>query len=174
MNISGGTYKGHKVVAPDERIVRPTLSKVRMSIFNTLFSILGDFNDKTFLDVFGGSGIMGLEAISRGFNSVTVFEKNRKVADIIKKNYSNINLKPNLFVGDSLKLIDKLSEKYTVGYVDPPYFSGLYEDVMEKLSEKCEYIILERNQDVDILDYNVIKEKKYGDKIITYIKTSLK
>jgi len=173
MNISGGTYKGHKIIAPDERIVRPTLSKVRMSIFNTLFSILGDFNDKTFLDVFGGSGIMGLEAISRGFKYTTVFEKNRKVADIIKKNYSNLNLKPNLFIGDSLKLVDKLPEKHTVAYVDPPYFSGLYEDIMQKLSEHCDIIILERNQDVNISDYDVIKEKKYGDKIITYIKTNL-
>lgn len=172
MNISGGIYKGRKIIAPDERIVRPTLSKVRMSIFNTLFSIIGDFSDKTFLDVFGGSGIMGLEALSRGFSSVTVFEKNKMVADIIKKNYSTLNLKPHLLIGDSTKLIDKLTENYTIGYVDPPYLSGIYEKTLQKLEPICDYIILERNQNVDLSGYNILKEKKYGDKFITYIKSN--
>ena len=55
MNITAGIYKGRKVEAPDEKITRPTLSKVRMGVFNTLYSIVGDFEGKTFLDVFGGS-----------------------------------------------------------------------------------------------------------------------
>ena len=84
MIITGGKYKGRKVCAPDEKITRPTLSKVRQGVFNTLFSILGDFQGKTFLDLFGGSGVMGLEALSRGFEEVTVFEKNFKVAQILK------------------------------------------------------------------------------------------
>ena len=48
MNISGGKFKGQRVIAPDERITRPTLSKVRMGLFNTLFSILGDFDNLSF------------------------------------------------------------------------------------------------------------------------------
>ena len=48
MIITGGKYKGRKVLAPDEKITRPTLSKVRMGVFNTLFSILGEFEDKNF------------------------------------------------------------------------------------------------------------------------------
>ena len=87
MNITGGIYNGRKVQAPDEKITRPTLSKVRMSVFNSLYSELSTFENKTFLDMFGGSGIMGLEALSRGFKSVTVFEKNRQSAEIIKNNY---------------------------------------------------------------------------------------
>ena len=60
MIITGGKYKGRKVQAPDEKITRPTLSKVRQGVFNTLFSLIGDFEGKSFLDLFGGSGIMGL------------------------------------------------------------------------------------------------------------------
>ena len=86
MIITGGKYKGRKIIAPDEKITRPTLSKVRQGVFNTLFSMIGDFEGKTFLDLFGGSGIMGLEALSRGFEEVVVFEKNPKVAQILKKN----------------------------------------------------------------------------------------
>ena len=67
MIITGGKYKGRKILAPDEKITRPTLSKVRQGVFNTLFSMIGEFEEKSFLDLFGGSGIMGLEALSRGF-----------------------------------------------------------------------------------------------------------
>ena len=63
MIITAGIYKGRKITAPDENITRPTLSKVRMGVFNTLYSILGDFEGKSFLDVFGGSGVMGLRRL---------------------------------------------------------------------------------------------------------------
>ena len=87
MNITGGKFKGRKISAPDERITRPTLSKIRMGVFNSLYSKFGEFNNLTFLDVFGGSGIMGLEALSRGFLAVTVIEQNKKSGIILKKNY---------------------------------------------------------------------------------------
>lgn len=169
MNITGGKYNGQKVQAPDEKIVRPTLSKVRMSIFNTLFSELGDFNGKVFLDMFGGSGIMGLEALSRGFKEVIVFEQNRKVADIIKLNYKKLGLTPNLFIGDSLKLIKNIDTKSDVVYIDPPYMSGVYEQVLKSLP-KCEIVVLEHNTDIDLSGYDMIKQKKYGDKYITYLR----
>ena len=86
MNITGGKYNNRKVLVPDESIARPTLSKVRMGIFNTLYSLI-DFEGKSFLDVFGGSGVMGLEAISRGFSKVLIFEKNKTAVQIIKTNY---------------------------------------------------------------------------------------
>ena len=76
MIITAGIYKGRKIAAPNENITRPTLSKVRMGVFNSLYSLIGEFEGKSFLDVFGGSGVMGLEALSRGFNDVKVFEKN--------------------------------------------------------------------------------------------------
>ena len=59
MNISGGKFKGQRVIAPDERITRPTLSKVRMGLFNTLFSILGDFDNLSCLQWFWNHGVRG-------------------------------------------------------------------------------------------------------------------
>ena len=101
MIITAGIYKGRKLLAPDENISRPTLSKTRMGVFNSLFSLLGDFENKSFLDLFGGSGIMGLEALSRGFGSVKVIEINKKSAEVIKKNYEKLGLKANIQIGDS-------------------------------------------------------------------------
>ena len=170
MIITGGKYKGRKIIAPDEKITRPTLSKVRQGVFNILYSLIGDFEEKSFLDLFGGSGIMGLEALSRGFSNVTVFEKNPKVAQIIKKNYTTLNLIPNLKIGDSLKLIDKHTKNFDVIYIDPPYYSGVYEDVFNKLKimrSKKTLFIAEHDAELSIDEYELIKNKNYGGKIIS-------
>lgn len=176
MNITGGIYKGRKIAAPDEKIVRPTLSKTRESIFNVLFSLLGDFNDKSFLDMFAGSGIMGLEALSRGFGKVFACEKNIKVAKIIKDNYASLGILPNFILGDSLKSLKKLPEKFDVIYIDPPYFSGIYEDSLKSIKEsqllnKNGIVILEHVQNVDweSLSYNLIKQKTYSNKFLTFL-----
>ena len=171
MIITGGKYKGRKVCVPDEKITRPTLSKVRQGVFNTLFSILGDFQGKTFLDLFGGSGVMGLEALSRGFEEVTVFEKNLKVAQILKKNYSTLGLQPDLKIGDSLKLLGKLDKNFDVIYIDPPYYSGVYEEVFELLGKYIQpttIIIAEHSELLNINGFDLIKEKNYGGKLVSF------
>ena len=168
MNITAGIYKGRKIEAPDEKITRPTLSKVRMGVFNTLYSIVGNFEGKTFLDVFGGSGIMGLEALSRGFSQVKVFEKNPKVAQILKKNYQTVGLKPDLTIGDSTKLILKTDEIFDVVYIDPPYMSGIYEDILSKV--KGNIIIAEHSETIEFDGYEVLKQKNYGGKIVSFLR----
>ena len=173
MIITGGVYKGRKIQAPDEKITRQTLSKVRQGVFNTLFSLIGDFDNKSFLDLFGGSGMMGLEALSRGFASVSVFEKNPKVAQILKKNYSTLGLKPDLKIGDTLKLIPKLDKSFDVIYLDPPYYSGVYEEVFARLYEfplKESVIVAEHSEPINIVGFSLIKEKSYGGKRVSFFK----
>ena len=173
MIITGGCFKGRKIISPDEKITRPTLSKVRMGVFNTLFSLIGDFSGKNFLDTFGGSGIMGLEAISRGFSEVFVLENNKQVANIIKENYKKLNLKANLKIGDSLKLINKIQEKFDVIYVDPPYKSGIYEKIVEQLKtciKEDSLIILEHDSKIEIENLKLIKTKNYGGKFVSFYK----
>lgn len=167
MIITAGIYKGRKIAAPDESITRPTLSKVRMGVFNSLYSLIGEFEGKSFLDVFGGSGVMGLEALSRGFNDVKVFEKNLKAAEIIKKNYKLLGVKPDLQIGDSEKLIQKLDKKYDVVYIDPPYMSDLYERILSKIEGNI--IVVESDKPIDIKGFELLKSKNYGGKIINYL-----
>lgn len=172
MNITAGKYKGQKITAPDESITRPTLSKVRMSVFNTLQSML-DFDGASFLDMYAGSGIMGLEALSRGFFKVVSIEKNRKVYNVIKSNFKKFEKDNdiNLILGDSLKVCQSLSENFDIIYIDPPYFSKVYENSLNAISKIASgIIILEHVVDVDFMDFEVIKQKKYGDKYITFLK----
>ena len=170
MNITAGKYKGQKVNAPDEKITRPTLSKVRMSVFNTLQSIT-DFEGKSFLDMYAGSGIMGLEALSRGFSRVVAIEKNPKVASVIRSNFAKFKDYPELLVGDSLKIVPKLKKKYDVVYIDPPYFAGVYEESLAAAKDVYNgIVILEHVTEVDFSGFELIKQKKYGDKFITFLK----
>lgn len=176
MIITGGTYKGRKIIAPDENYTRPTLSKVRQGVFNTLFSLIGDFEGKSFLDLFGGSGIMGIEAISRGFDEVLVFEKNIKVAKILKKNYLSLGLSQNLIIGDSLKFLKKIDKNFDVIYIDPPYYSGIYDEVFHILSS-LEFlksiIIVEHTEDFNLKNFEFIKEKTYGGKRVSFIRKNI-
>lgn len=167
MIITGGIYKGRKIIAPNEKITRPTLSKTRMGVFNSLYSIIGDFKDKSFLDLFGGSGIMGIEALSRGFSKVTVCEINKIAASIIKKNYESLNITPDLHIIDSKKFVLNLNENYDVVYIDPPYQSGIYEGILKSIKGKI--IVVEHDKNTKLEEYNIIKQKNYGGKIITFI-----
>ncbi len=169
MNITAGIFKGQKITAPDEKITRPTLSKVRMSVFNTLQSMI-DFNGKSFLDMYAGSGIMGLEALSRGFATAVAFEKHPKAAQIIKYNFEKFTPHPQLKIGDAIKLTKNLKNKFDVIYIDPPYFAGIYEKSLEAVKNIAgNIVILEHVTDLDFNDFEIIKQKKYGDKYITFL-----
>ncbi len=173
MNITAGKFKGQKITAPDEKITRPTLSKVRMSVFNTLQGII-EFDGSSFLDMFAGSGIMALEAISRGFATAVAIEKHPKIIQVIRNNYKkymNSDFELNLIHGDSLKITTKFDRKFNVIYIDPPYYSGVYEEALEAAKQISDgVIILEHVTEVDFGNYTIIKQKKYGDKYITFLK----
>lgn len=171
MIITAGRFKGKKISVPDENITRPTLSKVRMSIFNTLQSMI-NFEGSSFLDMYAGSGIMGLEALSRGFSKVFAIEKHPKAAQVIKSNFKKFTPPPNLKIGDSLKIVPLLNETFDVIYIDPPYFSGIYEQSLNAVKNAASnIIILEHVTEVDFSNFKLIKQKKYGDKFITFLTT---
>ncbi len=171
MIITAGRFKGKKISVPDENITRPTLSKVRMSIFNTLQSMI-NFEGSSFLDMYAGSGIMGLEALSRGFSKVFAIEKHPKAAQVIKSNFKKFNPQPSLKTGDSMKIVPLLNETFDVIYIDPPYFSGIYEQSLNAVKNAASnIIILEHVTEVDFSNFKLIKQKKYGDKFITFLTT---
>ena len=170
MIITAGEFKGQKIIAPDEKITRPTLSKVRMAVFNTL-QALTDFEDKNFFDMFAGPPLMRLEALSRGFSHLTACEKNNKVAGILKSNYKKFSAARDikLFTGDSLKLAAKMDGTFDVIYIDPPYFSGVYEESLNAVKHLGGIVILEHVVDVDFSGWEILKQKKYSDKYITFL-----
>ena len=171
MNITGGKYNGQKIIAPDENITRPTLSKIRMSVFNTLYSMI-NFEGASFLDMYAGSGIMGLEALSRGFGETVEIEKNKKIFETIKSNYKKYEKECTfkLINSDSIKTCSNMDKIFDVVYIDPPYFNQIYEQSLAAVKDIAKIIIIEHVTNVDLGGFDVIKQKKYSDKYITFLK----
>lgn len=175
MNITGGKYNSRKVKTAEFENIKPTLSKTRQGIFNALSSLI-DFENKIFIDMFSGSGIMGLEALSRGFKVIS-FEKDKRTAFAIKDAYKSLGLIPELYVGDSIKNILKINLKADVIFIDPPYESDLYEKALDiiktnNILNEDGIIILEHpvGKNINLKSYELIKVKTYGDKQISYLK----
>lgn len=122
MHLTGGQFKGRIIQTPkgEKNNIRPTLSKVRESVFNILASHFGEFSNLAFLDMFSGSGIMALEAYSRSFKNVSAIEFDQKAYAAAKKTFMSFNANINLIKGDALKITPKL-EKFDVIYIDPPW-----------------------------------------------------
>ena len=175
MYLTGGQFKGHKIEVPTN--VKPTLSKVRESVFNILLQY--DFSDNKFLNMFSGSAIMGLEAISRGY-SVVELEINPKTAQIIKSNYKKLKLTPNITICDCLKY--QTNEKFNIIYADPPWDMD-YKPIILKANELLTedgIIILEydKTKNIDIqnildelnIDIEIVKSKKYGRCLLSILR----
>ena len=111
---------------------------------------------------------MGIEAFSRGFTGVSIFEKNMKAFQIIKTNCASMGLCLDIHAGDSLKLLNNTERIYDVAYLDPPYASGIYEQVFNLVKNKACIIIAEHSSDTNIPEEYLIKSKNYGGKIVSF------
>ncbi len=145
MRVIGGTAKSTPLASLKGAKVRPTLDRVRESLFN---QIAGEIAGACFLDLFAGSGAIGIEALSRGAEEVVFVELNSKAQAIIyqnlakcrfldseseeKKSKNWILLKSNAL--HALKLLAERHHQFDLVYVDPPYADGLYEETLTALA----------------------------------------
>ena len=124
MRIVGGKYKGRTLIEFKGNDIRPTSDKARESIFNILqFKIVG----ATFLDLFCGTGAMGIEALSRGAKSVTFNDLDKNSLSVLKNNLKKLNVTESFSVvnSDALAFLTRTSERFDFIYIDPPYKSDL-------------------------------------------------
>lgn len=138
MHVTGGQYKGRKIIIPDS--AKPTLSKTREGVFNVLFSYFGDFSNKLFLDLFAGSGVMSLEALSRGFKCVSV-DIDKNAIRTIEKNLSAASIGYEIVCSDAFRFIQKTSVSPDVVYLDPPWDYD-YEKILLPAFEKFKGAVL--------------------------------
>lgn len=128
MRITGGFLKNQSLNTPKGTKTRPTSEKLRQSVFNICQHHV---EDAQFLDLFAGSGAMGIEALSRGAQEATFIEKNPSALKILRENLTDLDLSPLATVraGDVLTILKTLRGKtYDLIYVDPPYGKGLAEE----------------------------------------------
>lgn len=143
MRVIGGELKGRGIKAPKGRIVRPTSDKTREAIFDILQQ---EIKGRKVLDVFAGSGALGIEALSRGASFATFVDDAISAVSVIKDNLEKLGLSPqaNVFklkVPQKLKLLKtskvrgkrEVPERYDLVFLDPPYGKGLVTPTIEEL-----------------------------------------
>jgi len=135
MRIISGKFKSRLIDFPKNKLTRPMTDRTKESLFNMLGGLVFE---KNILDLFSGSGSIGLEAISRGARHVTFVDEAIWAAKVIQKNIDTLGVKENarLLQMDILKAIAKLErekERFSILFVDPPFFSGWVRKALMKL-----------------------------------------
>jgi len=182
--IIAGKYKNKVLKLPSKTTTRSSKAIVLESFFNTLqFDII----DSTFIEVFSGSGSIGLEALSRGAGKILFMEKDKEALQILKQNINQTNPSACMvFAGDSFSNIDavvkSLKDKEVYFYVDPPFsiregMEDIYDKTMNliaKLPQKnVKLIIIEHMTGLEIPQklgsFTIKKSKKFGNTSLTYL-----
>lgn len=179
MRVITGTARGRKLQTPQGFDVRPTTDNVKESMFNIL---MNDIEGRRVLDLFAGTGQLGIEALSRGAESAVFVDKDPESLKIIKSNLALCRFEAEVVRRDALDYLD-LCGKFDVIFLDPPYDSGLYEPVLNKVNSfdllnDGGIIIAESRREMAFPDmkepYFKRKEYYYGRvKLCTYVKESV-
>ncbi|MEE3343325.1 MAG: 16S rRNA (guanine(966)-N(2))-methyltransferase RsmD [Bacilli bacterium] len=183
MRVISGYLKGRTIKGHDIKGTRPTMSRVKESIFA---SIQDYTKDSITLDLFAGSGSLGIEAISNGSKYCYFIDNNKIAVNIIKENITNLNIndKTKIIHTDYNKALSTFKDnniKFDLIFIDPPYNYKNINDIIETITNynilnKNGLLILEFKYDNISLDNNVYllhKFKKYGDKFISIYKKTI-
>lgn len=132
VRIIGGKWKGRKLVFPDRPDLRPTLGRVRETLFNWLRA---DVPGSRCLDLFAGSGALGFEAASRGAAAVTLVERDRRVARSLRDNAARLEADQISVVCDRAeRLLRRAATSWDIVFVDPPFDAHLLPAVLDALA----------------------------------------
>lgn len=172
MHIISGLYKNRVLKTPKNDTTRPTSAKLRGSIFNILQN---QIEDLTFLDLFAGSGSMGIEALSRGAGSATFVEKNKAAAACIRENLSALQIDATVIQADvaiALKRFIKNKARFDIIYIDPPYalaIDPLLEEIEQVLSPDG-LIILEQSKKalINTSALKLLDTRSFGDTTVYF------
>lgn len=137
MRVISGTCRGRKLFAPPGVTTRPTLARVKESLFSILSSLI-DFADIRVLDICAGTGSLGIEALSRGARACCFIECKLSIKTILEKNMvvTCNNDRSEILTLDAVKALHILAGRgqcYDLAFFDPPYTSKLYQGVLEAL-----------------------------------------
>ena len=176
MKIISGKYRGKTLKTLDGEHTRPTTSRVKESIFNIIqFNI----SDSSVLDLFAGSGQMGIETLSRGATSCDFVDSNKSACSIVTANLKICEIPLRCTQTDYKSFLQNTKKTYDIIFLDPPYGTDLIKNSVNlinnfKLLNKCGIIVCETsiNDTIDVsqTDFCVHKSYKYGTIIITILK----
>ncbi|MCC6597889.1 MAG: 16S rRNA (guanine(966)-N(2))-methyltransferase RsmD [Alphaproteobacteria bacterium] len=181
MRIVAGEHRGRKLLAPDDKSVRPTSDKVRGAIFNALQSRMNIQNTHV-IDAFCGTGALGLEALSRGAAHCTFIDSDKKALLLAKTNAQTLDLlKRARFLNADMTRQNRITappSPYELVFLDPPYRKSLIEPALYGLVQNNHiaenaWVVIESEKEHDLVlsgAFTVQNQKIYGDTKITLLR----
>ena len=183
LKIVGGKYRGRKIKSlpkrEDTKLLRPTTERVKESVFSIINNYL---RSSKFLDLFAGTGNVGIEALSRGAEKVIFVENDKRFCKLIAENLKSLGIERNRYeimcedFISALKRLKKRKEVFDFIYADPPYERGFYTKIVHmvknfKLLDRDGILILEEPKKSPFLenDYFIIERITYGTTLVTFI-----
>jgi len=168
MRVISGTAKSRKIKVPRIQGTRPTLDNVREALFNILGEVV---RGKSIVDLYAGSGSLGIEALSRGAKSVTFVDSNPKCAFVVRDNLKNLGFSEqavvlNLKAGQAIERFGRSKKRFDIVILDPPY--GMAKKSLNDLAKSdilktCSFVIVEHYKK------EILPEK---DRILTHKRTA--
>ena len=175
MRIISGDLKGRRLNTPRSNKIRPTTDKVKESIFSMLMSYI---EDSVVIDLFSGTGNLGLEAISRGAKHCYFGDNDRESLVLTKENikYCQVENQTTIISGEFERVLERISDKADIIFLDPPYKAGLLERCLKKIEDlsilsEDGVIVIEHGKREILEDqigiFTKIKEKRYGTILVS-------
>ncbi len=172
MRVIAGKYQRKTIINNRDYSIRPTMDRAKEGLFNIINS---NIYDATFLDLFTGTGNMGIEALSRGAKHVTFVDSSRKSIEIANKNLEGITESYTIATMDALSFLEKTENIYDYIFLDPPYDINLeYVEklIQESMKKICDngVIIVELPREFNSEKYEYYRVKKYGKSKFTFFR----
>jgi len=179
MRIIGGSARGRQLKTPVAQDIRPTSDKVRLAIFNALFS-RGGVVDAVVVDAFCGTGALGLEALSQGAKMCYFFDNSKTSLNLAKENAADLDFldKCHFAQKDATKLGERpaINLLATIIFLDPPYRKGLVQPTLDALKAgdwlaDNAIIIIETEHEAEPIQSfgDIIFDKIYGETRVTFL-----
>jgi 16S rRNA (guanine966-N2)-methyltransferase len=166
VRVVAGTARGRRLVAPKGDTTRPTSDFVREAVFNSLVSHL-DLDDATVVDLFAGTGALGIEALSRGAAHATFVERDRHALTAIRGNLdaTGFTARATVLATDATRAT--LPPSVDVAFADPPYAFDGWPALLTRL-EHVGLAVLESDRELDLpAPWQVLRQKRYGTTVVT-------
>jgi 16S rRNA (guanine966-N2)-methyltransferase len=179
MRIIAGDFRGRIIESVRDLSVRPTTDRAKQTIFDILTNRI-DFDGRTVLDLFAGSGSLGLEALSRGVKKVTFIDKSRKSLEVLEKNIASLGCEAqcSVYQADVFWYLKNANQSFDLVFADPPYkleHIGTIPHAIygNKIVLHDGYVVMEHSResaiDLDEQKYEVIK-KPFGQTTVLILK----
>jgi 16S rRNA (guanine966-N2)-methyltransferase len=165
LRVVAGAFKGRRLVAPRGMRTRPTADRVR----EALFSMLGDVGEARVLDLYAGSGALGIEALSRGARSAVFVERDPRAVAAIDRNLAPLDADTEVVRDDVARFLARAEGEYDLVFCDPPYDSasllaGMLAERLPAVTAPKARIVTESDKRQPLeLPFPLLVERTYGD-----------